>query len=726
MRISNKEYHTIINLLADNQENIFKKSFNEFRLSLKLELVKQAKSEASFELLCKILAIFADSPSDLLNQIRNQLCLSYKIQVVNQFLRTKVEPLINEMSAVHRMWSAATSKFPICQQAIKFRFGLSIVSPTTFYYNHILLHATLEQQSRIISVVAIGGRYDLMINGYMSLYEKAENDILQNESKMKEQDNKMVDDYWPSWDANKEKKPLADGNAEDLLTYTSLDFGDRSALGMCASCRNIIIFYTNYPFLKESKKTTSQPEPFQPKHALGISFSVDKLSRYFSISSETELSVSNKKFQEFFPFDQQPLGFHTPSLIDLLIVPSSAVAVCCRLAQHFRSCGLRVTVLPELGPREDHPTLSKFSEDEPRLEVVSRYASHLQIRLVLLVDHFARTTMGYESSTTHFVIREFVYGIGYDGQPITAANLRQSAGSGGYVPLDAAQWKVVQLGNSEPATVNYVLSLCGFEESALSSDAHTSTSSGHERAERSNLLHFTPPTDHGMEYMSSIAEPPARTNRSASFSMKGGSSTSVGSSSSGFLPPSPNAYGSVPSCASSGSQGGSNFDVDFICANKSSDRRRLSTSILSFINSKLPSLSSSWPIRVLAIDVPYTIVKAIADLVDSDLLSDFVQNVPGASTLFEFSSSSSSSSLSPAETNSVLESLKKYFFFRFKELLSRHKRDFSDFIEKTINEMWDSIQKRLRQSHGGKGLPNFIFVLVAYKDGNLKYRLVSF
>lgn len=231
MRISNSEYQTIINLLADNQDNIFKKSFNEFRLSLKMELVKQAKSEASFELLCKILAIFADSPNDLLNQIRTQLCLSYKIQVVNQFLRTKVEPLIDEMSMVHRLWSATTAKSPICPQAIKFRFGLSIVSPTTFYYNHILLHATLEQQSRIISVVAIGGRYDLMINGYMSLYEKAEKDISQKEFKKKVEVNKPDDDFWPSWKANKEKKSPVNNSSEDSSTNLSLDSSDRP-LGM--------------------------------------------------------------------------------------------------------------------------------------------------------------------------------------------------------------------------------------------------------------------------------------------------------------------------------------------------------------------------------------------------------------------------------------------------------------------------------------------------------------
>lgn len=497
----------------------------------------------------------------------------------------------------------------------------------------------------------------------------------------------------------------------------------------------------NNLFSKESKKITSfQAQPFQPKHALGISFSVDKLSRYFSISSETELIVSNKKFQEFFPFLQQPLGLHTPSLIDLLIVPSSAVVVCSRLAQHFRSCGLRVTVLPELGPREDYPTLSKFSEDEPRLEAVNKYACHMQIRLVLLVDHFAKASIGYDSSTTTFVIREYVYGIAFNGQPITAANLRQSASNAEYVSLGDGQWKVVNLGDSEAATVNYVIAACGLDESLLNT-ATPASSSGYERQDRSSnslinnfsSLRSTPPSDY--EYMSSSAEPSGRTNRSSSFSIKPGSmAVGSGSNTCGQLPStSPNTYSSVVSSFSNAantqtsypSSVSNNFEIDFICANKSTDRRRLSTSILSFVNNKLPTLvSSSSPIRVLAIDVPYTIVKAIADLVDSDLHSDFVQNVPGASALFECSSSSSS--LSPAETHSVLENLKNYFFFRFKELLSRHKRDFSDFIEKTINEMWDSIQKRLRQSHGGKGLLNFIFVLLAYKDGNLKYRLVSF
>ncbi len=431
--------------------------------------------------------------------------------------------------------------------------------------------------------------------------------------------------------------------------------------------------------------------------------------------------------------------------------------------------------MPELGPRESKPTLSRFAEDEPRLEMVNRYACSLQIRLVLLIDHYSNAAIRH-ATINHFVVREYVHGIGYDGQPITAAKLRTSGGQ--YVLLDgggAHRWKVHPASSSESATIAAVLTACGLDPAAAESSitnqsgtwaaaatAAAAAASGITSEELAEQQQGSPsssgnnvPSGGSEEQSTADREqtPFARTHRSASISVKpnqsagGGGGAGQGSYGSagnaaafGGLPSSPNqssplyggggSTGNLPPTSANpnffsaaASSCASNFDIDFICANKSADRRRLSTSILSFVQSKLPALSSAG-IRVLAIDVSYAVVKALADIVDSDLLADFLQQVHSASTLFE--TSSSGGALSAAEANNVLENLKNYFFSRFKDLLTRNKRD-SDIINKTISEMWESIQKRLKQCYGNRGItPNFIFVLVAYKDGIFKYRLISF
>ncbi len=229
LQINSKDYQTILTLLADNQENILKNSFHDFNLSAKMELAKSPESNASYGILLRILSVFANSPNDLQNHIYTQLCSSYKSQAVKHFMTTQIDPLIAEMETMHRLWCSATAKMPISPEAIKFRFGLSVVSHTTFYYNHILLHATLEQQSRIVSVVAIGGRYDGMINGYESLYKRTEKDIAQKKpptTTTEEQSQYNDNDFWPTW----EKKPPGESNADNnVLANLSLDFADRSS-----------------------------------------------------------------------------------------------------------------------------------------------------------------------------------------------------------------------------------------------------------------------------------------------------------------------------------------------------------------------------------------------------------------------------------------------------------------------------------------------------------------
>ena len=170
----------------------YRQSFDTFRLALKTLLVTRPDSEVFCETLCQLFAISAPDPATLLSEIYSHLCQLHKTQSVNEFLRNKVEPLIEEMATLHRLWKAATDKFPISKKAITFRFNLSCVSKTAFYYNHIVVHVILERDSRPVTIVATGGRYDMMINGYKTLYKQAE--------QAKEKKSNVEGDFlWPSW-----------------------------------------------------------------------------------------------------------------------------------------------------------------------------------------------------------------------------------------------------------------------------------------------------------------------------------------------------------------------------------------------------------------------------------------------------------------------------------------------------------------------------------------------
>ena len=805
LHISRLDYQTIIRLLVDNMESIIRQSFDEFRLALKMQLVRHQSSEASFDLLCQLLAITATAPAELLTQIRSMLVRTHKTQSVNEFLRNKVEPLITEMTTVHRLWSAgmaSTSKnnnnYQSFSSGIVFRFSLSCVSPTTFFYNHIIVHAILEQQQKPISLVAIGGRYDMMINGYKTLYQQAEEEVALNEATnritsikagLTGQTSSMMmnndDSLWPSWrlKGNSVGEIVDDGDLKKQNDDNDNNKND---------------YQTTLP----EKVTSYQLQPFQSKFALGISFSVDKLARYFGQTTETVINDTFQlnKFRQLSPFHQyggieslsscnndidKKEQYYCPSLIDLIIAPVVALPVVCRLAQSFRSHGLRVTILPELqgqtaSASSSSNNITRLEDNDTIIEMINTYAENVQVRFVLLIDQqHSSSQSAYQHQQqpqsqigeTIFVLREF--GNYHINQSSTITR--------------PGRWNSLYFGSSETRMVEYIFNstIDGQQQlipkpslstdvtdgingllSHLSSGNNDNVSGGLNNNYNYQQRHSSfgdnlgpSPLDTGnfsSTSSTSSAIGIARTNRSSSLSVTSCSgslvTTTTVSSSSLILPST-----MFPTYTSSSiSSMNITLDLDFISTNKGSDRRRLTNSINAFVLNRLPSLNPSY-IRVLAIDVPYHVIKTVSDIVDSDLLTDLVSCWTGGSgsplindhsaiTSFDSSGGSFSNPSFFILDQPTLENLKTCFLSLFNELKSRSKRDIVDNIERLSEELWSSIRRKLIAQQDGNNSISIsqqrithqqssssslgvncatVIVLIAYREGILKYRLVS-